>query len=522
VIRRYEDRLAYWVSERDGGQADALNKGFARCTGDIVAWINSDDYYYPGAFAAAALAFRADPDLGFAYGRGNRVAEDGTVVREFEYTRPFDADALVYGVDYILQPTVFMRRSALHAVGPFDPDLHYAFDWDLWIRLARRFPVGRLEVSRIVAAGREHDSAKTFIGGFPRCEEIRRIVGRHTGEELTVGSLAYYLMSLVQTLPGADVPDSGELRSAAMALLGEVHELLMSNRVRRGTTARRLESLPDRDGWVGRELRVRRAVPEESRWLCVRGIHVREVWEAAGPLVLRADLDGEPLGIGVVFVPGAFTISWPLPPGRPPGPHEREIVMRASSVSAATLCHPEDPRFLSFQLAELHFEAALPTGSLCAHAEPGGVGRAVARAYRREHASVEPYGDGWAGPELRLVRPWPRAARLLALSGAHDPAIVSVEETLVLWATVDGQPLGRGVVRAPGPFTLCWPLPVGGRSAPSPDVAEGHCEVTIRSATSVVPARFWPSDDYRELTFRFRALELLPTPPRGALTSSGP
>jgi hypothetical protein len=146
--------LAFWVSESDGGQANAVNKGMARVTGDIVGWVNSDDFYYPGAIDTAVDAFATDPTIGFVYGRGNRVDEHDALIEPFAFTRPFDVDTLAHGVDYILQPTVFMRRGALAAVDPIDPTLQWTLDWDLWIRLGRKFPARMID--RVTAASREY------------------------------------------------------------------------------------------------------------------------------------------------------------------------------------------------------------------------------------------------------------------------------------------------------------------------------------------------------------------------------
>ncbi|HNJ13431.1 MAG TPA: glycosyltransferase family 2 protein, partial [Anaerolineales bacterium] len=77
IIKKYSDRLAYWVSEKDGGQAEAINKGFARATGEIIAWLNSDDYYLPGAVSAAVKMFEANPEMVLVYGNMLAVDEYG-------------------------------------------------------------------------------------------------------------------------------------------------------------------------------------------------------------------------------------------------------------------------------------------------------------------------------------------------------------------------------------------------------------------------------------------------------------
>ena len=230
VIRRYADRLAFWVSEPDRGQANAVNKGMARVTGDVVGWVNSDDFYYPGAIHAAVDAFATDPTIGFVYGRGNRVDERDELIEPFEFTRPFHVHTLSYGVDYILQPTVFMRRGALAAVDPIDPTLHWTLDWDLWIRLGRTFPARMID--HLTAASREYAATKTSKGGFDRMEEIQRIVRRHTGDDVSVGYLNYLMFTLLDALPPSRVPAQARMAAAIHQVAGVCGDLLREDQVR--------------------------------------------------------------------------------------------------------------------------------------------------------------------------------------------------------------------------------------------------------------------------------------------------
>jgi glycosyltransferase involved in cell wall biosynthesis len=111
IIQRYANRLAYWISEKDRGQAEAINKGFARAKGEIVAWLNSDDYYLPGAVAAALKAFDENPDVVLVYADMLAVDEQGQTTNELKYRSLTLEDLLCFQI--IGQPAVFMRRSAL-------------------------------------------------------------------------------------------------------------------------------------------------------------------------------------------------------------------------------------------------------------------------------------------------------------------------------------------------------------------------------------------------------------------------
>lgn len=196
VIRRHADRLAFWVSEPDHGQSDAINKGLARASGDLVAWINADDCYLPGSFLAVAEAYRRDPGASFYYGDGFRVGEDGSARAAFfpDGPRPYDEAAMVFGMNYILQPAAFMSRASLGRAGHLDPDLHFGLDTDLWIRLARVAPP--VPVAAYLALQREYETTKTASGSFERIEELRRIAERYAGVSMTPGVLCYFLDTL--------------------------------------------------------------------------------------------------------------------------------------------------------------------------------------------------------------------------------------------------------------------------------------------------------------------------------------
>jgi hypothetical protein len=197
IIRRYADRLAHWVSEPDGGQVDAIVRGMQRSTGDIVAYLNSDDAYLDGALATAIRGFAEQPTPGLVYGEVAVVDEGDVAIGEIGAPE-FDIDALVFGTLCVMQPAAFFLREALREVGPFAPDLDWVFDWDMFIRLGRRFRA--LAMPARLAVSRDHPATKTNTGGFARCEEMRRLVERHGGQPFTLGSLHHYMWQLERAL----------------------------------------------------------------------------------------------------------------------------------------------------------------------------------------------------------------------------------------------------------------------------------------------------------------------------------
>ncbi len=166
IIQRYASRLAWWVSEPDSGQAEAINKGMSHAHGEIVAWLNSDDFYLPGAVAAAVQAFEAHPQARMVYGDMLAVDETGQTINRFRY-RPLGLDDLLC-FQIIGQPAVFLRRAAWEAAGGLDTSYHFLLDHHLWIRIGRQGAM--VHIPQVWAAARYHAAAKnraqaTAFGG---------------------------------------------------------------------------------------------------------------------------------------------------------------------------------------------------------------------------------------------------------------------------------------------------------------------------------------------------------------------
>ena len=155
VLRRYAGRLRF-VSEGDRGQADAVNKGIAATSGEIVGWLNSDDVYYPGALAAVVRYFAQHPEVEAIYGDAHHIDEEDRVLEPY-YTEDWDYERLK-DVCYLCQPAVFLRRRLLDRFGPFDVGLRYCMDYEYWLRVGAHVPFARfpgfLAGSRLYAANK--------------------------------------------------------------------------------------------------------------------------------------------------------------------------------------------------------------------------------------------------------------------------------------------------------------------------------------------------------------------------------
>jgi hypothetical protein len=185
VIRRYADRLTWWVSEKDRGQSHAINKGFERCAGDVFAWINSDDYLLPGALRAVADAWRKDADAGAWVGACARVVEDGGEGTPIP-VRSLDRDELGrrWPVLYFGQPACFFSAEAWRTCGPLDESLHLAMDTDLWLKMLARFRFARVEAT--LACATVHPQAKTQAGRHASQAWEWLVRARHGFEEAVV------------------------------------------------------------------------------------------------------------------------------------------------------------------------------------------------------------------------------------------------------------------------------------------------------------------------------------------------
>jgi len=199
IIHRYADRFSWWVSEKDKGHADALNKGFSHAKGEILAWLNSDDTYYPGAISDAVASLQAHPEVGMVYGDADLNDETGNIIGSFA-SRQTDYQKLLRGSVHIPQATTFFRADLWRQVGPLSLSLFFAFDYDLWVRLAKVSKI--LYIPRTWATFRLHNDGKSILNDDRCYPDMLKVYARECGSGLSW----LYLRAIIRRLTYAWLP----------------------------------------------------------------------------------------------------------------------------------------------------------------------------------------------------------------------------------------------------------------------------------------------------------------------------
>ena len=198
VIKKYADKLAWWVSEKDRGQTDAINKGFARATGNVLAWLNSDDAYEPRAIGQAVKFLLEHSEVGMVYADCNYINENGQVIGQFPAAQT-DLPRLRRGYVHIPQQTMFFRAELWKQIGPLDPSFYFAMDYDLWTRIASKTQMKYL-AGQTWANFRIHTSGKT-IAADDRCwPEMIRVHYRDGGSFFSPIVAKYFVRKLIAPL----------------------------------------------------------------------------------------------------------------------------------------------------------------------------------------------------------------------------------------------------------------------------------------------------------------------------------
>lgn len=158
IIKKYEPWLTYWVGEKDNGQSDAILRGFEKSSGEIIAWLNSDDYYLPDSLFKVARFFCKHPEINLAIGGYEWVKEDGRIVTKY-YPCLQDFESLLCIGQRFGQMACFWKKSAFFELGGFDLNLKFCFDYDMFLRFQRQELPGVID--NILAAYRDHNATKS-------------------------------------------------------------------------------------------------------------------------------------------------------------------------------------------------------------------------------------------------------------------------------------------------------------------------------------------------------------------------
>jgi glycosyltransferase involved in cell wall biosynthesis len=345
ILKEYEGRVD-WVSEPDRCQTHAIEKGFARGSGEILLWVNSDDVLRPGAVAAAVEAMTSDPRLGLVYGHADLLDRHGEVTQRYRSQELSLWDLVNLWVP-ICQPSAYFRRSAYEAVGGLDESLRWAMDYDLFIKLALRFPIRR--VAEVWSGYRIHDETLSMTGGIPRFRELIGVIRRYSNRRFPPATL-HFLIELLESNLGV------WLRSPAAPAAGSslAARLTVLTRRASGWVDRRVMSVYD-DGWVGRDARwlLARGSGEQ---LVLRGSVPGEVLRGATAQQLAVDLDGRRIG-EVDLGSGPFAVELPVPVdlARSDLPRAELRVRALQSFVPARRGGPADQRRLAWRDPSIHW-----------------------------------------------------------------------------------------------------------------------------------------------------------------------
>jgi glycosyltransferase involved in cell wall biosynthesis len=195
ILKRYAARLSGWVSEKDQGQTDAINKGFDRARGEVLAWLNSDDTYEPGAVGAAVEALRTRPQAGMVYGEANFIDQHGRLIGRFPAAQT-DYKRLRRGYVHIPQQASFWRADLWNQVGPLDPSFYFAMDYDLWVRLAKLSTLQYLP-GQVWANFRLHSSGKSVVSDSRCWPEMLKVHYREGGSWFSIIQAKYWLRKAI-------------------------------------------------------------------------------------------------------------------------------------------------------------------------------------------------------------------------------------------------------------------------------------------------------------------------------------
>ncbi|MBD3390436.1 MAG: glycosyltransferase [Chitinivibrionales bacterium] len=220
IIKKYEPWLTSWVSEKDPGQAAAINKGFARTTGAILGWLNSDDIYLPGALAKVAETAAANPDASAFAGKGRHVDARGRILYDYA-ANDISFEGLVHGRAFVHQPSCFFTKEVFERVGGLDESLFIPMDLDLWLKISR---AGRFAaIPARIAEDLAHPDAKCVSDKYDLLHTAERIVVLARYDESVAKEEILNMLRFIRKT--TSLPFYKPLRGIYRRLFGATHEV---------------------------------------------------------------------------------------------------------------------------------------------------------------------------------------------------------------------------------------------------------------------------------------------------------
>lgn len=372
--REYGQRLR-WISAKDNGAAHALNRALAMGGGDLVGWLNADDMYLQGAVSRAVSHFNAHPTHQMVYGYASHMDAQGRRLGAYPTKPPsvpldeFDAGS------FVCQPTVFMRREALQAVGDLDESLKTAFDFDLWLRFFKRFPRQVGLIRRQQAYSRLHPACMTQRLRRQVAVDGLKVTSQHLGQA-NAHWVQTHLNELCAQYPLGE--DKRPLIKQIETLLLEAKPYLRADALkqiladlkqdRRLALAREgLAATVEPDGWVSRRVDVKYHWADKPAVAVL--LQCKAAWPAAGRLRLKVRLPSGEVQSTSIDAPDDFVLRLEVGPVPEAGQLCWSIETQQGFIPASHDPASTDKRRLAFLVTGLGLEPPPPTKSSQAKAE---------------------------------------------------------------------------------------------------------------------------------------------------------
>lgn len=305
ILKKYEGRLT-WISEPDRGQSQAINKGFRMAKGEILAWLNSDDTFLPGAVNKVVQHFQANPETMMVYGEGYCIDEQSRVKQRFPYTEAFNLWKLIYLWDNILQQTAFFRGRVFDHIDLLDENLHYGMDWDLWIRIGKKFRIDY--IPEYLGNLREYSEAKTSSGGATRFNELVSLMRRHGTMRFPPAYFTYGFGTYNRRMFGHLAHQHPRMYQLFFSKLRQIGQRVS------GLITRYLVDHSQgyySDGWASPKAHFVLVNPGQASHVRLEGelINLRRGFRTG----IRVQVNGRSLGNPITVFPGTFKLEWVIP-----------------------------------------------------------------------------------------------------------------------------------------------------------------------------------------------------------------